>query len=232
MRENKYRKEKYSFRTTTLSASQTEAFKEKFTFINSTFNKYYLNKHLDVITFPILEKMPIHQLVTFLKKHKIPKSNYDVSISLVTEKSKDCIFVPKHVLEFLDALDCSFGFSVTYVGLNKAIKKSKYSINKHVQKNFYYSFQKSQITQQNKNLNKYSQGSVPNNHEIKIYLKKQINYKYVKNIITKFNITKMKCRLVISFKTPYDSHGLSIPEYVLNFYKRIGGDIEFKYECI
>jgi len=61
------------------------------------------------------ESFDCDKFCQFIAKCEIPKRNYMLWISLVTEQYSDGVLVPKHVLRVLCRLGCKLNFSFTKI---------------------------------------------------------------------------------------------------------------------
>ena len=73
--------------------------------------KYFKDRTVSVVSFELKKGQKFDDLRAFLRTHRIPKSSYDIYISLVTSRDNDGVAVPDYVLELYRKIGGGLGFS-------------------------------------------------------------------------------------------------------------------------
>ncbi len=108
--ENRYRKEKYYFRIYNISREKMEIFKREFPGLNYKITQLRKRKDVrkKVQRFTIMIELNrqshygayINQLISYIRKHKIPETSYGLWISLTENRDYGGLTVPDYVKDF------------------------------------------------------------------------------------------------------------------------------------
>ena len=77
---------------------------------------------------------------------------------------------------------------------------------------------------------------IPNRYTITIVLNKKQKYKRfipnILNFIKRYKILEISYGIWVSLSTNRDMDGLTVPKHVTEFYKKVGGALDFSFICL